>query len=164
MCLQCESSSSCFQPGDGPSRGLLRENEPSDGPSFQALVPALSVSVCHERYSVTSPATTSSSYHNNYLHKLFILQMDIGLDRYNQQSPRYGGHSIHNTRYYCIQTEVCCMSPIFSPLGARLWCAGLRWAGTGFVSPLTQPRRVEGGGAGRGGGGESSKVSGYYLA
>ena len=50
------------------------------------------------------------------------------------------------------------MSPIFSPLGARLWCAGLRWAGTGFVSPLTQPRRVEGGGAGRGGAGAGSQA------
>ena len=27
-----------FQPGEGPSRGLLRDYEPSDGPSFQVLV------------------------------------------------------------------------------------------------------------------------------
>ena len=27
-----------FQLGEGPSRGLLRDYEPSDGPSFQALV------------------------------------------------------------------------------------------------------------------------------
>ena len=26
-----------FQPGEGPSRGLLRDYKPSDGPSFQAL-------------------------------------------------------------------------------------------------------------------------------
>ena len=30
-CLKCESGSSCFQPGEGPSRGLLRAYEPSDG-------------------------------------------------------------------------------------------------------------------------------------
>ena len=30
--------SSFFQLGEGPSRGLLRDYEPSDGPSFQALV------------------------------------------------------------------------------------------------------------------------------
>ena len=29
--------SSRFQPGEGPSRGLLREYEPSDGPFFEAL-------------------------------------------------------------------------------------------------------------------------------
>ena len=28
-----------FQPGEGPSRGLLCDYEPSDGPSFQALSP-----------------------------------------------------------------------------------------------------------------------------
>ena len=27
-----------FQPGEGPSRGLLRDYKPSDGPSFQALL------------------------------------------------------------------------------------------------------------------------------
>ena len=27
-----------FQPGEGPSRGLLRDYEPLDGPSFEALV------------------------------------------------------------------------------------------------------------------------------
>ena len=31
MCLKCESGSSRFQPGEGPSRGLLRDYEPSDG-------------------------------------------------------------------------------------------------------------------------------------
>ena len=30
-CLKCESGSSCFQPGEGPIRGLLRDYEPSDG-------------------------------------------------------------------------------------------------------------------------------------
>ena len=30
-CLKCESGSSRFQPGEGPSRGLLRDYEPSDG-------------------------------------------------------------------------------------------------------------------------------------
>ena len=30
-CLKCESSSSCFQPGESPSRCLLRDYEPSDG-------------------------------------------------------------------------------------------------------------------------------------
>ena len=39
--IQCESASRHFQPGEGPSRGLLRDYEPSDGPSFQALVDAL---------------------------------------------------------------------------------------------------------------------------
>ena len=29
-----------FQPGEGPSRGLLRDYEPSDEPSFQALASA----------------------------------------------------------------------------------------------------------------------------
>ena len=37
MYLKCESGSSHFQLGEGPSRGLLRDYEPSDGPSFQAL-------------------------------------------------------------------------------------------------------------------------------
>ena len=32
-----EKASRRFQPGEGPSRGLLRDYEPSDGPSFQAL-------------------------------------------------------------------------------------------------------------------------------
>ena len=27
-----------FQPGEGPSRGLIRDYEPSDGPSFEALL------------------------------------------------------------------------------------------------------------------------------
>ena len=36
-CLKCESGSSRFQLGEGPSRGLLRDYELSDGPSFQAL-------------------------------------------------------------------------------------------------------------------------------
>ena len=40
MCLKCESSSSRFQPGEGPSRGLLRDYEALCGPSFQAPVPA----------------------------------------------------------------------------------------------------------------------------
>ena len=35
---KCESSSSRFQPGGGPSRGLLLDYEPSDGPSIQALL------------------------------------------------------------------------------------------------------------------------------
>ena len=30
--------SSCFHPGECPGRGLLRDYEPSCGPSFQALV------------------------------------------------------------------------------------------------------------------------------
>ena len=60
------------------------------------------------------------------------------------------------------------MSPIFSPLGARLWCAGLAWAGLGWAglggdrfcvtTNTAAPCR------GRGRGGESSKVSGYFLA
>ena len=29
--LKCENGSSRFQPGEGPSRGLLRDYEPSDG-------------------------------------------------------------------------------------------------------------------------------------
>ena len=29
---KCESGSCHFQPGEGPSRGLLRDYEPSDGP------------------------------------------------------------------------------------------------------------------------------------
>ena len=34
----CESGgSSCFKLGEGLRRGLLRDYEPSDGPSFQAL-------------------------------------------------------------------------------------------------------------------------------
>ena len=32
MCLKCESGSSSFQPGKGPSRGLLRDYEPLEGP------------------------------------------------------------------------------------------------------------------------------------
>ena len=32
MCLKCESGSRRFQPGEGPSRGLLRDYETSDGP------------------------------------------------------------------------------------------------------------------------------------
>ena len=42
MCLKCESGSSRFQPGKGPSRGLLRDYEPSDllrMELFEALVP-----------------------------------------------------------------------------------------------------------------------------
>ena len=35
--VKCESSSSRFQPGEGPSRGLFRDYEPSDGPSFESL-------------------------------------------------------------------------------------------------------------------------------
>ena len=31
-------ASSRFQPGEGPSRGLLRDYDPSDGPSFKAIV------------------------------------------------------------------------------------------------------------------------------
>ena len=38
MCPKGESGSSHFQPGEGPSRGLLRDYEPSDGPSFESLV------------------------------------------------------------------------------------------------------------------------------
>ena len=38
MCLKWESGSSRFQLGEGRSRGLLRDYEPSDGPSFQALL------------------------------------------------------------------------------------------------------------------------------
>ena len=53
------------------------------------------------------------------------------------------------------------MSPIFSPLGARLWCAGLGWAGTGSVSPLTPPRRVEGGGGA--GAGSQAKCLDIFL-
>ena len=32
------TSTAISQPGEGPSRGLLRDYEPSDGPSFQALL------------------------------------------------------------------------------------------------------------------------------
>ena len=32
-----EGTSRRFQPGEGPSRGFLRDYKPSDGPSFQAL-------------------------------------------------------------------------------------------------------------------------------
>ena len=32
------SKAGWFQPKEDPSRGLLRDSEPSDGPSFQALV------------------------------------------------------------------------------------------------------------------------------
>ena len=38
LCLKCESGSSRFQPAEGPSRGLFRDYEPSDGPSFESLV------------------------------------------------------------------------------------------------------------------------------
>ena len=38
QCLKCESGSSRFQLGEGPSRGLLRDYEHSDGSSFQALI------------------------------------------------------------------------------------------------------------------------------
>ena len=36
-CLKCESGSSRFQPGEGPSRGLLRDYEPRMD-FFEALV------------------------------------------------------------------------------------------------------------------------------
>ena len=36
-CLKCASGSIRFQLGEGPSRGLLRDYERSDGPLFQAL-------------------------------------------------------------------------------------------------------------------------------
>ena len=36
-------SHSRFQPGEGPSRVLLRDYEPSDGPSFEALYKAAQV-------------------------------------------------------------------------------------------------------------------------
>ena len=39
-----EKASRRFQPGEGPSRGLLRDYEPSDGPSFQALLRAAATS------------------------------------------------------------------------------------------------------------------------
>ena len=35
-CLKCKSASRRFQPGEGPSRGLLHDYEPSCGPSFEA--------------------------------------------------------------------------------------------------------------------------------
>ena len=45
--LKCESGSSRFQPGEGPSRGLLRDYEPSDAirmELFEALVCMLAMS------------------------------------------------------------------------------------------------------------------------
>ena len=36
--IKCESAISRFQPGEGPSRGLLHDYEPSCWPSFQALI------------------------------------------------------------------------------------------------------------------------------
>ena len=35
--MKCENGSSGFQPGEGSCRGLLRDYEPSCGPSFEAL-------------------------------------------------------------------------------------------------------------------------------
>ena len=35
--MECESAGKRFQLGEGPSRGLLPDYEPSDGPPFQAL-------------------------------------------------------------------------------------------------------------------------------
>ena len=37
LCLKCESTRRHFQPGEGPSTGLLRDYEPWCGPSFEAL-------------------------------------------------------------------------------------------------------------------------------
>ena len=46
--LKCESSSSRFQPGEGPRRGLLRDYEPSRGPY-------MSQSTLCVKLSITAP-------------------------------------------------------------------------------------------------------------
>ena len=38
QCLECESASSLFQPGEGPSRGLFRDCENFADGSFAALI------------------------------------------------------------------------------------------------------------------------------
>ena len=48
-----ESGSSRFQLGEGPSRGLLHDYEPLDGPSFQALMSTL--------YTLHVPASSDQS-------------------------------------------------------------------------------------------------------
>ena len=54
-----ESGSSRFQPGEGPSRGLLRDYEPSDG-TFEALVISCLESGCGWRNPVSDRVITKS--------------------------------------------------------------------------------------------------------
>ena len=54
-----ESGSSCFQLGEGPSRGLLCDYESSDGPSFQAL---LTANTEHRRHAHQQRQTINKSY------------------------------------------------------------------------------------------------------
>ena len=50
--------SSRFQLGEGPSRGILRDYKPSDGPPFQALI---------DMYSPAPGAITFSQFVNSEL-------------------------------------------------------------------------------------------------
>ena len=50
------------------------------------------------------------------------------------------------------------MSPIFSPLGARLWCAGLGWDRFCVTTNTAAPCGGRGRWAGRGGAGAGSQA------
>ena len=59
--LKCESGSSRFQPGEGPSRGLLRDYEPSDG-TFWSTNVHHTMSPQERRTWSESPHTSLSSH------------------------------------------------------------------------------------------------------
>ena len=61
-----------FQPGEGPSRGLLRDYKPSDGPSFQALNRTTGVVLLHLSVS-TIPTLASGYIQQLYISKWFYI-------------------------------------------------------------------------------------------
>ena len=65
-----------FQLGEGPSRGLLRDYEPSDGPSFQALVAEMSLNTLLR----TVKNLTKTHYENSiqFIHLKVKQNMVIG--------------------------------------------------------------------------------------
>ena len=60
-----------FQPGEGPSRSLLRDNEPLDGPSFQALLADEMMIFCLQTiFNVIQYSSASASLNMNTFYML----------------------------------------------------------------------------------------------
>ena len=57
--IKCESGSSRFQPGEGPSRGLLRDYEPSDAVRMELFEALMETETSQQRHPQASTSLWS---------------------------------------------------------------------------------------------------------
>ena len=100
-----ESGSSRFQPGEGPSRGLLRDYEPSDGPFWSTS------SYRHWRHWDMWPLQPVTPLPGHQISRYLDTQHDDSVDIY----PAWGSYATLPCALCSLRTEQDANEPIVTP-------------------------------------------------